>query len=202
MLIGESVVFKEEGLFTAFTPFAPNSTRDSQRPKSSTSASTSGTQSPIVTSNDEEKSHIHFPRPVDHPELPSTEVPKPVLCPRTSTPGSFKEKSPGTPEDLCDQSRRNVETKEPSRLPTFMIKNNPLQEKNPRHPFRQVLDHSASDVERFKSRLMAVRSEGLPAKETLVKCAGIADDAFRLAVTKLQSKPFGDLHNCIRFLRQ
>lgn len=205
VLIGESALFREEGLFTAYNPLPASSSNDSNKLKS-TWTSTSHAHSSFDSTRSIEKARAseQLQVPLNY-QSTSKEVEK------RSPEASIVDRESEFATCFTASNLNRVQDKPRTETRRRPVKNNyfvrpkthsPSPELSKKQiPATKILEHSASNVDRFKSRLMAVRSEGLSAKETMLKCAGIADDAFRLAVKQLQG--MCDIHlSSIRCLLQ
>lgn len=186
MSIGDSVVFREEGLLTALATFSSSPSHESHivKPSKSRAASSLGsarsTEAHRIQVTAISESLLKKPRDTQKAPIPEPSLSGPQSRPtssfqRTESFGNHRH-DPRVARSRISHARSSEITPRESRL-------KPQSRSAPKSVERVI-----SDVERFKSRLIAVRSEGLPAREAMVKCAAIADDAFTLALKKLRRK--------------
>ena len=190
MLIGESTAFREEGLFTAYVPLLASSSSDSHKLKTAPATATppSRATSSRESSRSLERTKSSELTTAKHP--PNDDAEKSAATHDRPSPldGTVlaSHSSPDLAEPETSKAELDVATSANRRSPASGQASS-AERSHCSVPRAKILEHVTSDVDRFKSRLIAVRSEGLSAKETMLKCAGIADDAFRRAVVKLQS---------------
>lgn len=198
--IGDSVVFREEGLLTALATLASSLSHDSHiiKPSKSRAASSLGsarsTEAHRIQVTAINESMVKKPK-----EIQKASIPEPNLSVHQTRPTSSLQRTDSFGNYGHDRrvSRSRLSNARSTEIATLESRLKPQSRSAPKSVERVI-----SNVERFKSRLIAVRSEGLPARESMVKCAAIADDAFTLAIKKLKRKTcsFGCLYRILCFL--
>lgn len=178
MSIGDSTAFREEGLLTALAPASPSVSLGFARVKSSKSIAPSSLDSA---------------RSTEGHRTQTTVISKPMEPQKHSIPeinGNSQNSNPTTSFHSTGISGNQ----KPSKLRISNSRSGEHQSAELQMKQQQMkasprpLEGVISDVEKFRSRLIAVQSEGLSVKQTMIKSAAIAEDAFTLALKKLKSK--------------
>eukprot|EP00210_Caulerpa_lentillifera_P002366 g2270.t1 len=191
--IGNSVVFREEGLLTALAAFSSSPSHDSYKGKSSKSRTGSSLGSARSTEGHRIQvtatSESIIKKPIDN-QRPA--IPESHHSGQSSRPTSSFQRAESCSTYATYAMDRRLSKSRISNARSTEVVSAELYMKQHTRSAPKTVERVISEVEKFKSRLIAVRSEGLPARETMIKCAAIADDAFTLALKKIKSREYSD----------
>eukprot|EP00210_Caulerpa_lentillifera_P004591 g4381.t1 len=183
--IGDSVMFKEEGLVTALAPDSSMTSHDLSKVKSpkSIANSLSGSANNTVKYSNQAKtmSGCETSIPMQNEKL--------LIPDANAKTQDFNPAISINAEDFRGQKFDQRSSKSRVSCDTASAESH-MRSKTAHVP--ASVDSVISDVEKFKSRLIAVRLEGLSVRATTIKCAAIAEEAFALALKKLKDRLFTD----------